>query len=156
MESLPLRDIHLPEAVSWWPPAPGWWFLAGIACWLIALWWLRRSRLKVRRAGLRELASIERDFATHGDHQRLTTDVSTLLRRVCLTYMPRESVASLTGKAWRDALASVVAQRGKLSDKVAWQIVHGPYNPAQEIQADTMVKQVRRWLSSLPPLRATN
>ena len=22
---LPLRDLHLPEAVGWWPLAPGWW-----------------------------------------------------------------------------------------------------------------------------------
>ncbi|MBT3811581.1 MAG: DUF4381 domain-containing protein, partial [Gammaproteobacteria bacterium] len=25
---LPLRDIHLPPAISWWPPAIGWWILA--------------------------------------------------------------------------------------------------------------------------------
>jgi cbb3-type cytochrome oxidase subunit 3 len=24
---LPLKDIHLPEAISWWPPAIGWWLL---------------------------------------------------------------------------------------------------------------------------------
>ena len=23
-----LRGYHLPEAVSWWPPGPGWWLLA--------------------------------------------------------------------------------------------------------------------------------
>ncbi len=22
---LPLRDLHLPDAVGWWPLAPGWW-----------------------------------------------------------------------------------------------------------------------------------
>ena len=23
--ALPLRDLHLPEAIGWWPLAPGWW-----------------------------------------------------------------------------------------------------------------------------------
>ncbi len=36
-----LRDIHLPEAVHWWPPAPGWWLVAAL---LLALTiWLSRS-----------------------------------------------------------------------------------------------------------------
>ena len=30
-ELLPLRDLHLPEMVGWWPLAPGWWFLIALA-----------------------------------------------------------------------------------------------------------------------------
>jgi len=26
-----LRDIHLPAAVSWWPPAPLWWWSLAVA-----------------------------------------------------------------------------------------------------------------------------
>ena len=31
-----LRDIHLPDPVSWWPPAPGWWIAVGIGFGLLA------------------------------------------------------------------------------------------------------------------------
>ena len=24
-QQIPLRDLHLPDAISWWPLAPGWW-----------------------------------------------------------------------------------------------------------------------------------
>ena len=30
-DQLPLRDLHLPEAVGWWPLAPGWWVLIALA-----------------------------------------------------------------------------------------------------------------------------
>ncbi|MGB5468066.1 MAG: DUF4381 family protein, partial [Sedimenticolaceae bacterium] len=42
-----LRDYHLPDAVGWWPPAPGWWLLFGLLLVLggLFVWWsMRRLR----------------------------------------------------------------------------------------------------------------
>jgi len=43
-----LRDIHLPQAVHWWPPAPGWWILALVSLALIT-WLYRSGRARYRR-----------------------------------------------------------------------------------------------------------
>ena len=58
---IPLRDIHLPEPISWWPLAPGWWILVGglLALAILGfLAWRFYARRQIRRAE-RALASIE-------------------------------------------------------------------------------------------------
>ena len=149
---LPLRDIHLPAEVSAWPPAIGWWLLAvlvlALAVWAI----LHYRRNRVRRAALAGLRTIQEDFAQHGDRQRLASEVSTLLRRVCLSYRPRRRIASLTGDAWRDALDRITRASGRFSDAVAQQLCAAPYDPAAAVQADALLDETRRWVRSLPPL----
>ena len=44
-QELVLRDVHVPPAPSLWPPAPGWWLLAGALALALAIaWWIRRKR----------------------------------------------------------------------------------------------------------------
>ena len=99
-----LRDLHLPDAVGWWPLAPGWWGLIVIAAALLgyAAWrWYRAWRHQApRRYALRELARYEAEYLEHRDPVRLGKQVSELLRRGMLAYAPREEVAGLTGDAW--------------------------------------------------------
>ena len=49
-QELVLRDVHVPDAPSLWPPAPGWWLVAlAFALIVASLWWWqhrRRSRLQ--------------------------------------------------------------------------------------------------------------
>lgn len=101
---LPLRDIHLPDAVGWWPLAPGWWavllILAIFAVWLIVRAMRRYKETAPRRYALRELQRIEDEFRRQSDPVALGRQVSELLRRSMLAYAPRRDVAGLTGEAW--------------------------------------------------------
>ncbi len=99
-----LRDIHVPEAISLWPPAPGWWVLAiltAIALIASALWMYTRWRQnRYRREALSELNNIVREYGNHQDVRRFVSAYAGLLKRVALTRFPRDNVAALTGEAW--------------------------------------------------------
>ena len=101
---LPLRDLHLPEAIGWWPLAPGWWGVIAVFSVVAAyLAWhmLRRWRINApRRHALRELARFEAEYLEHRNPVRLGKQLSELLRRGMLAYAPREEVAGLTGDEW--------------------------------------------------------
>ena len=109
-----LRDIHLPEAVSLWPPAPGWWVAAGLVVALaVALRLLQlRRRRSVARAALRELDGLERNHQETGDAAEYAVRLSALLRRVALARFPRNEVASLHGAFWVDFLSRASARTG--------------------------------------------
>ena len=50
---IPLRGLHFPEPISWWPLAPGWWLLLAIFLVVLGLllrsWLRRRARAAARR-----------------------------------------------------------------------------------------------------------
>ncbi|WP_161957559.1 DUF4381 domain-containing protein [Mariprofundus sp. EBB-1] len=117
-----LRDIHLPDAISWWPLAPGWWMLFALILIIIAalFYYLRWrdiqknkpiifSTQQVMQAALLELTNIEKVHAetealSDGQARQIVADISQLLRRcaVQLTQIDNNpnSVAGLTGDAW--------------------------------------------------------
>lgn len=102
--ALPLRDLHLPDAIGWWPLAPGWWaalaIVVAVLCyfaWRLYRRWLFHAP---RRFALRELARLEAEYLEHRNPVTLGKQLSELLRRGMLAYAPREEVAGLTGEAW--------------------------------------------------------
>jgi hypothetical protein len=107
-EQIPIRDLHLPEAISWWPLAPGWYvviaLLLVVFIYLVRLYLQYRSRGAARRHAVRELARLTADFEKHGNAVAFSSDMSELLRRTMLAYAPRSEVAGLTGDAWLEWL----------------------------------------------------
>ena len=96
-QEIPLRGLHLPETVGWWPLAPGWWALSIVAViaagWLMRLWLRRRAHAAARRKALRQLEKSRLAYADHGNPVTLGAEISQLLRRAMLAYAPRADVA---------------------------------------------------------------
>ena len=107
-EQIPLRDLHLPEAVGWWPLAYGWWILIGLAvCYLAYLGWRAWHRWRAnrpRRIALKQLTSVQAAYRGGVDAVALAKQLSELLRRAMLAYAPRDEVAGLTGQHWLEWL----------------------------------------------------
>lgn len=103
-EEIPLRDLHLPALTGWWPLAPGWWILIGLAlCGLGYLAWRAFQRFRrnaPRRRALSQLRYLQAEYAWSGDVALLVIRLSKLLRRAMLAYAPRDEVAGLTGEDW--------------------------------------------------------
>lgn len=111
-----LRDIHLPEAISWWPPAPGWWLLGAALLALLAglvLWLVRRHRAGAyRRQALAELAGAFQKWQLDGDASAHLQSVNAVLKRVALHSHQRATVARLSGSAWSEFLDAGSAGAG--------------------------------------------
>ena len=114
MASIPLRDIHLPESVSWWPLAPGWWItlglllLAGMTVYLLKIF---REKQLLGKQSMEEFATLVNQYQQDRDARQLLTNLSQLLRRVCITQFDDEYIASLTGEAWLDFLDDALSNQ---------------------------------------------
>ena len=159
-DQLPLRDLHLPDPVGWWPLAPGWWLLFAtlviVTVWLAAVALARHRQGRARRHAARALRQLERRYAEDGDAVQLAIDVSALLRRAMLAYAPRADVAGLTGTAWLKWLDSGL-DKPAFADGAGRALVELPYRrPGAEHGTDVeaLLRAVRRRLATpLPETR---
>jgi hypothetical protein len=78
---LPLRDIHLPEPISWWPLAYGWWILLGVFGVAAVLGWLYYRRQYRERAAIRGLKSVAQALAEGTAPVVCVQRISMILRR---------------------------------------------------------------------------
>ncbi len=142
----PLKDVHLPTEPSFFPPAVGWWVVAGFICAVVTgiflfLYFFNRSP---KRYALRLLKKIER---TPADLPTLGVELGALLKRVAMVAFSREEVASLSDKEWADFLRQ--HGNGALSPEQAEFIATAAYLPKQKavaIQAEKLYTAVKDWI----------
>ncbi len=152
-----LRDYHLPEPVSWWPPAPGWWLLAGLL--LMAMlglgWWLlrRRKRRAPLRAARAELQALHADWQLDGDDQDFAKGLSQLLRRYALSRFPRKQVAGLSGEDWLNFLDAHGGD-GHFSNGPGRLILNAVSRPDVKVPVEQLMSLAKAWLGRNPEVRS--
>ncbi|EIJ33997.1 DUF4381 domain-containing protein [Thiothrix nivea] len=146
-EDLPLHDIHLPDPVSWWPPAPGWWGLALLMLAVIAfLFWKRWRQQRGEKSLDLALLELERLQAKHGANTKeLLRELSVLLRRVAISRYGRRQVSGLTGSAWVKFLDDKVGEK-LFSGKLEHLLTEMPYRRETQAETSTLVLAVRYWI----------
>ena len=142
-----LRDLALPQAVSWWPPAPGWWIVAAVAvtATFFAVQAVRRTMRSPQRAGRRELEVIEKQFFASGNAEACLVAISTLLRRVALARHEHTEVAGLTGERWLEFLDSTGATN-EFTRAQATALTAAPYQKQCDVRPEALFPIVRRWI----------
>ena len=104
-----LRGLALPDAISWWPPAAGWWILLFLFILLsVGLWYFLRKRYvasRWRKSALSELQMIKvRHQQGDGKNAQTLALISVLFRRSALVVHNREEIAGLNGQVWLEKL----------------------------------------------------
>ncbi|MBF0380103.1 MAG: DUF4381 domain-containing protein [Magnetococcales bacterium] len=161
---LPLHDIHLPQGISWWPLAPGWWYLLGLIITLSGLVYLLRSwhrKGALRREALKNLVKIEESYKQTGDHAILAQDISVLLRRIAISNQNKTLTAGLTGEKWLqflDANNPIIDAKSNNSfqNGVGKILITAPYMQHVDRQeVENLLELCRLWIkkSRLTPVK---
>lgn len=147
---LPLKDIHLPDVIDWWPPAYGWWLVSGTVFLLVIFFvWLykRLTRNTALKTAKSKLNAIKKNTRLN-EFQKLCA-LSVLIRRVAISLSPREQVASLTGRSWLKYLDSSVKD-SPFSEGVGQFLASAHYRdiPVTEQEILLLISLCEDWLKA--------
>ena len=157
--ALELRDIHLPEPVSWWPIAPGWWALLALLVVAIIMFALLRKAHRNRRLNRlvrdeirQELEAIRQHYHQSSNAVMLARELSQLLRRAGISYYPASDIAGLTGDDWLTFLAQTHSKDNpklSFSSDNARTLLTAPYlddSAHIELDAEQLIALCESWL----------
>lgn len=146
---LPLKDLHLPEAIGWFPPAIGWWLVLVLIPVLIAFLYWFYKRL-TRKTALKDAKKILASIKTSSlDNQQKLAELSALLRRVSISVAPRTHTAGLTGLAWLAFLDSSLKD-APFTTGAGRCLADAPYRLAapSEVEISQLISLCENWLKA--------
>ncbi|MCH9756148.1 MAG: DUF4381 domain-containing protein [Gammaproteobacteria bacterium] len=142
-----LRDIHLPTAVSAWPPGPAYYALIALSIVLILVLIQRKRHQQYtapKREALIELLQIKSSYLKNPDSKPTAAAITALLKRVALVYHPRVDVASLYGEDWITFLHKTSKQID--FNHLRTSLLDTPFNPDSTEDLNPLLLAAHQWI----------
>ena len=149
---LPLRDIHLPDPIGWWPFAPVWWtafFLLITSLVLLVVVIIRMKNPPLKRRAKRELKRLEARYRSEQCAIGALAGLSAFLRAALIKKIGNEASAGLIGDNWLQLLDNQLQER-EFSQGVGKILLVGPYQKEADPQkVDELFLLVHRFVEKL-------
>ena len=153
-----LRDVHLPDPISMWPPAQGWWIVLGaVVTGTIVFLWMRayRRRTKPRRLAIAEFNAVKQQYGIHHDDYWAVQRLSEIVRRYALAIFSRTQVAGLAGHSWLHFLDRT-GGTNQFTEGVGQLLCSGAYRPPNPESAARLFPLVEQWIQRVSPTARRN
>lgn len=149
-----IDEVIVPDAIGWWPSAPGWQVLGVILSLLLVarvarwakLWW----RNRYRREALRQLDEIQKRAGSN--RQQVVAVLPHFIKVTALQAYPRRDVAGLSGVDWL-AFLDAHYSGPSFSMGVGKELLSVAYLPQGQWQLDDqqskkLINMTRQWIAT--------
>lgn len=156
-QTLPLKDIHLPDAPGFWPLAPGWWLLMLLIVVLLILGFylikiaLKAAQKRKQKAALQErllseFKQIQLNYKNNKNKHQLACDISAFLRRIARHELNAGDAVSLSESEWLITLHHLSGIDLSVHSKV---LLEAPYNPNVEFDVLALVNDIEKFCQNI-------
>jgi len=148
-DPLALKDIHLPEQISNFPIAYGWWLLTALLLLLLLI-----TAIKIKKSSQRNRIKKEALTQLKNNLELNNNDLISLLKWAAIHYFPRNEVAKLYGDSLQQFFLQQLPEKHQVSfNNLSEEVFKNQYQPNFHCQLDQNFHQATRlWLThALPP-----
>lgn len=142
-----LRDIHMPDPAGFWPPAPGWWLLAGLLLTVLVLLAIRQWRhWQKQRWKKTALAELDRLEESEPASERWFAAVNEILKRSAMACYPSRNPQTLSGDRWVAFLTETWPDGEAPPRALLSCMVQACWQPDTPCSADEVLRAARVWI----------
>ena len=158
-----LPPLAMPEAIGWWPLAPGWWLVFFVCILMVAafIYFGRQYYLntRLRRSAIQLAQQHWSDYLASSDSRRYLIDIASLIRRFCRHQYKDTKMINSSGTQWLQYLDHC-AGRPLLNNQEGERLLSiyqnpgaqgsQPNNPYSNQQLAETHRAILQWITKMP------